>query len=57
VPIFPADLMFRAVRAGAGPHRIEFRYRPASFSIGLALFACALIALALLLSGGHWRGR
>jgi Bacterial membrane protein YfhO len=51
-PIFPADLMFRAVHVAAGEHTIEFRYRPASFRRGLMLFACGLVAMALLL----WQG-
>lgn len=33
--IFPADLAFRAVKAPAGRHTIEFIYRPMSFRMGL----------------------
>jgi hypothetical protein len=48
-PIFPADLMFRAVRVGAGTHRIDFEYRPRSFRYGLALLALGVAAVAVLL--------
>jgi hypothetical protein len=32
-----ADLMFRAVKVPAGSHRVELRYQPQSFSIGLLI--------------------
>jgi hypothetical protein len=32
-----ADIMFRAVKIPAGQHRVEFRYQPQSFSIGLLI--------------------
>ncbi|HEY6042780.1 MAG TPA: YfhO family protein, partial [Anaerolineae bacterium] len=34
-PIRRADVMLRAVRVGAGAHRIEFAYEPRSFETGL----------------------
>jgi hypothetical protein len=52
-PIYPADLMFRAVHVEGGEHTIEFRYRPRSFFWGLILFACGAVATAFLL----WQGR
>jgi hypothetical protein len=32
-----ADILFRAVRVPAGQHRVEFRYQPQSFSIGVVI--------------------
>ncbi len=46
-PIQRADLIFRAVRVGAGTHQIEFDYHPASFFNG----ATISIAAALILAG------
>jgi hypothetical protein len=43
-PVFPADVLFRAVYAGAGRHRIVFTFEPERFRLGLAL---ALLALLL----------
>jgi hypothetical protein len=51
--IHPANLAFRAVPLPAGDHRIEFRYRPGSFRLGLLLGAASLAAILLLL----WRDR
>jgi hypothetical protein len=48
-PVYRANVAFRAVRAPAGRHRIELRYRPRSVAIGLALGAASLLAAALLL--------
>jgi uncharacterized membrane protein YfhO len=47
--VYRANVAFRAVRAPAGRHRIELRYRPRSVAIGLALGAASLLAAALLL--------
>lgn len=59
VPLLRAQLGLQAVVVPAGDHRIELRYRPASFRIGLALSAAGLLAvLALALSsppGGRSR--
>jgi hypothetical protein len=56
VEIVPADVLFRAVRVPAGKHTIEFRYLPASFRIGVALFALsALTAAALWTSASNRR--
>jgi hypothetical protein len=41
-----ADLMFRAVKVPAGQHRVEFRYQPQSFSIGLAISIGTLVILS-----------
>ena len=46
--VLRANLAFRAVALGAGTHRVELAYRPASVRIGLALSAAALAAAVLL---------
>jgi len=43
--IHRADFALRAVRMGAGTHRVSFRYRPRAFGIGGALSAAGLVAL------------
>ncbi len=50
-----ADVLFQAVRVPAGRHRVEFRFKPGSMQLGMALslasvFAClaALLVTALL---------
>ena len=43
VQILRANYAFRAVEIPAGTHEVEFRYRPQSFSIGLALTCLALV--------------
>ncbi|HJQ82799.1 MAG TPA: YfhO family protein, partial [Candidatus Binatia bacterium] len=43
-PIFPANVMFRAVAVPAGTHTITFRYRPRAFHLGCALFVLAALA-------------
>ncbi len=45
VPIFHANIAFRAVYLIPGKHDIEFRYRPVSFYVGLATTCAAMIAL------------
>lgn len=39
-----ADYLFRAVKVPAGRHRVELRYRPASFTAGAVLSLLALVA-------------
>jgi hypothetical protein len=53
VPIRPAYVAFRAVALPAGPHTVEFTYRPAGLTLGLALSAAgaALAVLFWLLPG------
>jgi hypothetical protein len=48
VPVEEAAGGIRAVRVGAGEHRLEFRYRPASVYIGGALTALGLALAAFL---------
>ena len=49
VPIYQADVALRGVVADAGPHRLEFRYRPLS-----AILGGLLSALGILCAGGIW---
>jgi hypothetical protein len=46
VPILRVDHALRGVVAPAGAGRLEFRYQPASFSLGLALAGCAAVIIA-----------
>lgn len=48
-PALTANLIFRAVALEAGAHEVEWRYQPASITVGLVLSAAALTALASLL--------
>jgi uncharacterized membrane protein YfhO len=43
-----ANLAFTAVRVPLGRHRVELRYVPRSFRLGLAVSAVTLIAWAVL---------
>jgi Bacterial membrane protein YfhO len=52
-----ANLFFRAVRLPAGNHTVEFRYKPRSFVIGLAVSAATLVALAVTTSFVAFRAR
>jgi hypothetical protein len=51
--IYPADGLFRAVWVSAGPHQVDFVYRPASVQIGalITVLGCAFAAVA----GARWR--
>jgi len=50
-PILRANLVHRAVKIAPGRHRIEFRYMPADFRLGLYLTCAALAALLALAAG------
>jgi hypothetical protein len=43
-----ADILFRAVKVPIGQHRVEFRYQPQSFSIGVVI---SIGTVVLLISG------
>jgi len=45
--ILRANFFFRAVSLPAGEHLVEFRYRPASFTIGLAISLATLCGVVL----------
>jgi hypothetical protein len=49
-PLLRANVGFRAVEAGAGPHAIELVYRPDALRQGVAVSAAALLGLAALLT-------
>jgi len=45
VPIYRANLLFRAVYLPAGRHRVEFIYEPLSLKVGAAISLITLLAL------------
>ncbi len=45
VDVLRADSLFRAVELSAGAHRVRLLYDPASFKIGVGLFAVTVLAL------------
>ncbi len=47
VPIATADLLFRAVYLEPGRHRVEFRFQPWSFWVGVAVSLGALVGIAV----------
>lgn len=49
-PILRAEGAFRAVAVPAGDHEVRMRYRPASFTLGLATTGVALLACAAALA-------
>jgi len=58
VPLRRAQLALLAVDVPAGEHRLELRYRPLSFRVGLGLSAAGLVGLlALALAGPPGRRR
>jgi hypothetical protein len=52
-PIRQADCFFRAVRVEPGASRVEFRYEPRSFRLGVLVSALSVMGLAALV----WRPR
>ena len=55
--VWRANLIFRAVRVEAGPHRIRYAYRPAGYPHLLVLSWSTLLAVAMLSAGGVGSGR
>ncbi len=51
VRVHPADWVFMAVRVPGGEHRIEWRYVPVRFAIGLAVSVVSWVSLVLFLAG------
>jgi hypothetical protein len=56
-PLHPANEMFQAIFVPAGAHTIHLLYRPASFLLGMAVSALALLILLGLLLGDWARRR
>lgn len=52
-----ANLFFRAVPLPAGDHRVEFRYEPRSFAIGLAISISTVVAIVIISAVCHLRRR
>jgi hypothetical protein len=58
VPLLRANVAFRAVQVPAGSHQLEFRYRPRSVIVGIAVSALSLVAVgASLIYLGSRAGR
>src|SRR5262249_23163870 len=56
--VYRADYAFRAVRVGAGSHRVTFTFDPPSYRAGKAVTLAAMVGLAALtLLAVFWRGR
>jgi len=51
--VLSANLVLRAVPVPAGDHQVELRYRPASWTLGLALSGLGAILLAALWAAGR----
>ncbi len=56
-PLWRADYALRAVSVPKGRHRVELRYRPASFMTGAGLTALATLALIPAIVSGRFRLR
>lgn len=56
-PLRRANYAFRAVAVPAGAHRVEFRYQPRAFEMGLALSAVGLVGWLGLGAWGRRRPR
>jgi uncharacterized membrane protein YfhO len=55
VPIYRANLTFRALAVPAGHHQIVFRYQPESLRRGLQVTALSLVLVAwLAIRGPSW---
>jgi hypothetical protein len=55
--IYRANLFFRAVKLAAGAHRVEFRYEPRSFQIGLWISLTTLAVIVVASAGIFIRKR
>jgi hypothetical protein len=55
--IYPTDGAFRGVTVPQGSSRVEFRYEPRAFPMGIVLGVTGLIAFAVVWLGSVWRGR
>ncbi len=50
-----ANFAFRAVRLASGDHKVSFRYEPFSFTLGLVLFAVAVLLAAASVRLNWWK--
>ncbi len=50
VPVYRANYLFRAVRAPAGKHQVQFRYEPPLLELGLKVSVATLLGLAALVA-------
>jgi hypothetical protein len=55
--IYPTDAAFRGVTVPKGSSRVEFRYEPRAFPIGIALALAGLVGFAVLWIVSRWRSR
>jgi hypothetical protein len=55
--IYPTDGAFRGVPVPNGTSRVEFRYEPRAFPIGIVLGVAGLAAFAVIWLVSGWRGR
>jgi Bacterial membrane protein YfhO len=56
-PIYATDAAFRGVTVREGTSRVEFRYEPRAFSLGIVIALVGLAAFVLLALVGWWRTR
>jgi hypothetical protein len=57
LPVLEADLAAIGVPFGSGSHEIDLRFVPKGFHVGLALLACAALALTILVTAETIRVR
>ncbi len=50
VPVWRADLLFRAIVLGAGRHRVVFTFRPVSLRVGAGVSLAGLVGLAVVVA-------
>ena len=55
--IWPTNVAFRGIPLPLGDHRVELSYEPASFTMGAAVSALALLGVTALAGYGLWRRR
>jgi hypothetical protein len=53
--VYATDLALRGIAVPGGHSRVEFRYRPESFRIGVVLFVGAIVAIVVISAVGVYR--